>query len=120
MFGKKSFLKEIEEKMKKEKSSLAEMLRGFADKDQKLSHDWDTRFPRFNGSHLEEAADEVEEYENLLPVEHTLETKLKDINLALEKIKKGDYGRCEKCRKFIPQERLKISPESKFCLKCSK
>ena len=55
-----------------------------------------------------------------MSVEHTLELRLKDINNALEKIKNNDYGLCDKCKKEIEIKRLKIVPEAKQCLKCSK
>ena len=117
MFTKQT-LEELKQKLEKEKTILEEELKKFAEKDEKLPGDWDTRYPNFNGGHIEEAADEVEAYGNLLPVEHSLELKLKNIGEALEKIKKGKYGKCEKCEKEIDEERLKISPESKFCQKC--
>jgi len=40
--------------------------------------------------------------------------------LALEKIKKAKYGKCEKCKKKITEERLKIYPEARTCNKCGK
>ena len=67
---------------------------------------------------MEIAADEVEEYSRLLPLEHILEIRLKNINLALGKIKKGKYGVCEKCGKKIPADRLKVYLEARYCLKC--
>jgi RNA polymerase-binding transcription factor DksA len=118
MFRRKLFFKELKEKLEKEKASIEEALLGFAKKDKKLAGDWDVSFPEFNGGHLEEAADEVEEYETLRPIEFSLETRLKDINLALEKIKKGEYGKCERCQKPIPIERLKVYPEARTCQKC--
>ena len=122
----KKTLEELKLKLKQAKQSLEKQLQSFAKKDPNLKHDWDTKFPKFDGGHLEEAADEVEEYSSLLPVEFSLETKLKDINLALKKInpsanlraKKTKYGVCEKCGKVISYKRLNISPEAKFCLKC--
>jgi DnaK suppressor protein len=60
----------------------------------------------------------VEEYSTLLPVEYSMELRLKNIDAALEKIKTKKYGICENCGKQIPIERLKVSPESKFCLDC--
>ena len=120
----KKLLKELKEKLEKEKSQIEEELKKFAKKDEKLKGDWDTRYPKWDGeagsSSLETMADELEEYESLLPVEHVLELKLRDINLALEKIKKEKYGICEKCGKEIEIERLKAIPEAKFCLKCKK
>lgn len=117
MLSKKS-LQEIKEKLEKEKASLEKTFKSFAEKDKKLSGDWDVRFPKIIGGNLEDAADEVEEYEALLPIEFNLETRLRDINMALEKIKKEKYGRCEKCANEITQERLEIYPEARFCVKC--
>jgi len=118
----KKLLKELKEKLEKEKSQIEEELKKFAKKDEKLKGDWDTRYPKWDGeagsSSLETMADELEEYESLLPVEHVLELKLRDIDSALEKIKKEKYGICEKCGKEIEIERLKAIPEAKFCLKC--
>jgi len=119
----KSTLKDLEKKLKKEKKEVEKELEGFAKKDDKLEGDWDTRFPKWEGAEgstadLDLAADEVEEYSNLLPVEHILEIRLRNINSALEKIKKGEYGTCEKCGQEISKERLSIYPEAKFCLKC--
>ena len=114
----KKFIQEIKEKLEKEKASLEETFKSFARKDEKLSGDWDTRFPKFNGGNLEEAADEVEAYETLLPIEFNFEIRLRDIRMALEKIKKGKYGKCDECGKELSQERLEIYPEARFCLKC--
>lgn len=116
-------LKQIKEKLEADKKVIEEELQRFAKKDKNQKDDWDTKFPRFNGEsgsqELEEEADEVEDYITKLPIEHSLENRLKDINLALEKIKKGKYGRCEQCGKKIPKERLEIVPEARICLNCS-
>lgn len=121
---KKEKYKNLKRKLEKERGVLEEALRSFAKQDKKLPQDWDTLFPHFNkevgGSALEQEADEVEEYSTLLPIEYALESRLKDVNLALEKIKKGKYGICEKCQKPISLKRLKIVPEAKLCKKCLK
>lgn len=120
----KGILKELKVKLEKEKENLEKELKSFAAKDPKLKSDWDTKYPQFDGGvgsqRLEEAADEVEEYLNLLPIEANLELRLKSINLALEKIQKGKYGKCEKCGKSIFLERLRANPEAKFCMQCQK
>lgn len=120
----KKILEELKLKLKKEKSLIEKELKKFAKKDKKLKGDWDTQYPVFNGetgsAALEMAADEVEEYETRLPIEYAFEIKLKNINLALKKIKKGKYGICEKCKKQIDTKRLKIFPEARFCMKCKK
>lgn len=125
----KKLLQELKKELEKEKTSLAEQLSTFAKKDPHLKGDWDTKFPDFNGEFggaaLEQAADEVAEYDARLPVEFALELRLRDINLALEKIKKAakgrrSYGKCEKCGKKIKEKRLKIYPEARLCMKCQK
>ena len=53
-----------------------------------------------------------------------LELKLKNaktsIKVALSKIKKGIYGKCEKCKKQIEIGRLLAMPTAQYCLNCSK
>lgn len=119
---KKELLKELEQKLEQDKLNLEKGLEKFAKKDGNLQGDWDTKFPNYGSdsgsSNLEKAADEVEEYATLLPIEYSLELKLKDINSALEKIKKGKYGICDKCGKEINEERLKVNPGAKFCISC--
>jgi RNA polymerase-binding transcription factor DksA len=120
----KKLLLELKQKLEKERAIIEEQLKRFAKKDGKLKGNWNTRFPHWGsetgGAGLEKAADEVEEYEARLPVEYSLELKLKNINLALEKNKKGKYGMCEKCGKKIAERRLKIYPEARFCRECRK
>lgn len=45
-----------------------------------------------------------------------LRRKLRDIDLALEKIKKNRYGYCEKCGLEISLLRLKLIPEVRYCV----
>lgn len=113
----KAFVQIAKEKLLAEKQRIESELREFAQK-KRSSHEWTTRFPNFKGGNLEEEADEVEEYENLLPVESAFETKLNEINLALKLVETDQYGRCEKCREEISRERLEIKPEARFCHKC--
>ena len=115
----KKLLEELKDRLEKQKAAFKKQLETFADQDPNLKGDWDTRFPNFDGN-IEEAADEVEEYTSKLPVEFSLETQLKNINLALEKIKNGKYGKCENCNKDISEERLKIHPAARSCMKCQK
>ena len=115
----KKTIEELEKKLKEEKISIEKELEKFAKKDDSPKGDWETKYPNRENGTMEEEADEVQEYGNMLPVEYSLETKLKDINSALEKIKNGGYGVCENCGKKIGEERLRACPEAKTCLKCS-
>ena len=60
----------------------------------------------------------MEEYENKVSIEHSLELQLKAVNEALERIEKGTYGTCINCNKEISTERLEASPEAIACLDC--
>lgn len=111
-------IKELKQKLEKEKEALEKELRSFAKEDIKPKGDWDTKYPKFDTKDMEAEADEVQEYSNLLPVEHSLELKLRDVDLALEKIKKDKYGKCEKCGKKIDAKRLEACPEARLCMQC--
>ena len=119
----KYLIKELKEKLITDKTALEQELQKFAKKDDKPKGDWDTKFPNWDnnaagGSAMETEADEVEEYERRLSIEHGLELKLKDIDLALEKIGQDKYGICEKCGKEMEEARLKTIPEAHFCQEC--
>jgi DnaK suppressor protein len=43
---------------------------------------------------------------------------LKKIEKALQKMKEGTYGICEKCGKCIQFERLKLRPVAELCIDC--
>jgi len=116
-------VKHFKQKLLEEKKEIKRILSGFAKQDKDFPENWQTQFPQFGNhrSEQDENADEVEEYTNLLPIEHRLELQLLDIETALVKIEKGrGYGICEKCGKRIEKKRLKAIPEAKFCSQCVK
>lgn len=112
-------IQQLKELLENKKTELEQQLKGFSKEDKELAGDFDTVFPNEPTSQSpDEEAREVEVYENLLPVEHTLELALQDINIALAKIEGGNYGICDNCREQIELDRLKIFPEAKTCVKC--
>jgi RNA polymerase-binding transcription factor DksA len=106
-------------KLQAKKEQLESQLNQFATKDPNLKGDWDTKYPRTPEGNLEEAADEVEEYSNKIHIEFSLETQLRNVNGALERIENSSYGVCQKCQNPIAPERLEISPESATCSACA-
>ena len=113
-------LEELKTQLQTKKEQLESQLSGFATKDPNMKGDWDTKYPRVPQGSLEEAADEVEEYSTNLHVEFSLETQLKDVTDALERIEKGaSYGVCEKCGNAIAIERLRVWPEARLCATCA-
>ena len=114
----------FKEELEKTKTDLEASLNTFAKKDPTLKGDWDSKFPEYSREdpnvNLEEEADAVTEYLTRLPVEHSYELRLKAINEALGRIKRGTYGNCSSCEAKIPQKRLEAYPEADLCLKCKK
>lgn len=47
------------------------------------------------------------------------ENKLKNLELAIEKMKDADFGICLKCSDKIPIQRIMLVPQSRFCVKCA-
>lgn len=47
------------------------------------------------------------------------ETKLTNLNRALEKVDDDDFGVCLKCQNPIPVGRILIRPESFLCVNCA-
>jgi RNA polymerase-binding transcription factor DksA len=112
----------LKEKLKMEKEKLTKELESFAIKDKGLEHNWNAQFPNKEKGDKEEEADDATEYENLISLEHSLELKLRDITIALEKIEKDEnnkYGICENCNKNIEEKRLSACPEAKLCISCN-
>lgn len=114
----KKIIDELKQKLEEQRDSLTSELESFAKKDDVPKGDWETKYPNRENGTMEEEADEMQEYDNKLSVEHSLEVKLKNVNLALEKIETNNYGKCEKCGKEIDEKRLKAVPEARTHIEC--
>ncbi|MBT2387946.1 TraR/DksA C4-type zinc finger protein [Streptomyces sp. ISL-1] len=44
---------------------------------------------------------------------------LDDLDRALERLERGEYGRCESCGEPIPAERLGVRPAASTCVRCA-
>lgn len=113
-------IEQLKTALENEKQNLEKQLATFATEDKEIKGNWDAKRTNTEDTDMEEKADEVEEYDNLLSLEHSLENKLQAVNSALEKITAGNYGLCEKCGKEIEMERLSAYPEGKLCIACNK
>lgn len=106
----KEQIKKLKNKLEKTKADLEAQVKEL-DRAPEFGHDTD---------HFEEAADEVEEYSKNLGMEQTFRERLENIDHALQKMKSGNYGACEKCGKAIELKILEIDPESRLCRDCKK
>ncbi len=70
-----------------------------------------------NGDLADQAGDERERELSLLLTDRE-QGKLRAVDEALEKLKKGTYGLCEDCGNPITPQRLKAIPLAKLCFSC--
>lgn len=59
------------------------------------------------------------EQETTLALRQLLETRLRQVERAIARAKKGAGGICEHCHQPIPQERLEIVPHTTQCVQCA-
>ena len=113
---------DIKDKLEKEKKQLENSLGDVATKDPKAKDDYDAKFKNFGDPIFDNSAEaaEVSLYDSNLSVEGNLELKLRDVNDALDRIKKGNFGKCGTCGKNIDNARLEASPTAKLCMDCAK
>lgn len=67
---------------------------------------------------MSEEADEAEDMNDQLAVQASLKETLSEVDMALVKIQKGTYGKCEKCGSDIEKKILDLVPESELCESC--
>lgn len=110
-------VEEFKKALQEEHDRLVAELHSFAKEKRGV---WNVSYPQFEqaetASHasMDEEADEVEEYETRLATDQSLESRLLEVNRALDRIAKGTYGSCKKCKKEIPLERLRANPSAEF------
>lgn len=113
----KETLKQIKEKLLAEKVRLEKELGVFTEQNPHDKADYDAKFPNM-GDGVDENAAEVAAYSDRLSLEHSLENTLVDVNKALARIEKGEYGKCKYCGEEISADRLLARPVSSSCIDC--
>jgi DnaK suppressor protein len=54
----------------------------------------------------------------LLNLSETQRQKIRDIDAALERVAKGQYGICLRCDEPIAPRRMEVRPFSRYCIDC--
>ncbi len=107
-------LKKFEELLLQEKKRILEILQAEMDVNEQSQSAWVEPKDPEDLANLKYSND-------LRGLIYTQEAQtLREIEEALERIKIGKYGICEKCKKEIEEERLEIIPWTRFCSSCSK
>ena len=107
---------EFERRLEEEKTRIEKELSEIAVKTPGSKDKWSATYPfsdddkSGSSSSMENMGDEVEEYNERLSEEDTLEKRIHEINMALERISANTYGTCSVCNKDIPMERLNANP----------
>lgn len=102
--------------LNKEKLILEKELNTLGRKNPDRKGDWETT----EQNNVDEA-EEGEVAENLAELDDNrnnmaqLETRLAEVNSALEKIEHGEYGKCEVCENKIEEDRLDANPAATTC-----
>jgi len=109
-------------KLEKELKLLEEEMAKVGRKNPSNSNDWEAVETDMNAdlADSDEVADEQENFSENTSILSKLEPQYNDIKLALEKIKKGTYGKCEVGGEEIPEKRLEANPGARTCIKHSK
>ena len=66
--------------------------------------------------HPDDIATQTFQREQDRSIEERLDYEISEIDDALKRIERGDYGKCEKCDKTISDDRLEILPATRYCL----
>lgn len=69
-------------------------------------------------NHPADIATETFQMEMNLNLKESEKLRLEEIQDALQRIQKGNYGECSKCGKDIDEDRLEILPAALFCMEC--
>lgn len=54
----------------------------------------------------------------LLNLSETQRQKVRDIDAALDRLEKGEYGICARCEEEISPRRMEVRPFSRYCVEC--
>jgi RNA polymerase-binding protein DksA len=65
-----------------------------------------------------DSAQSTAERNKVLALVEGLRERLHDVQAALDKMDRGDYGRCERCGEPIGNERLDALPWARLCVSC--
>lgn len=107
----------LKEELLKEKALLESELGELGRVIDEKTNDWEAVPEVLDESTADENtnADRFEDFEERSSTLVALETRWKNINIALEKIEQGTYGTCEKCGAEIESDRLGANPAARTC-----
>ena len=73
---------------------------------------------RLNENNPDDDANEESGHERVAALKEQTQKNIERVEKALDRIKKGTYGKCSQCGKMIDTERLAIDPTMDCCVQC--
>lgn len=110
-------LKKFKDLLLVEKEKLESELSSIGRKNPENPSDWEAvpSDAQTDSADLNDFADNIEDFETNSAILKQLETQLKDVNDALDKIEAGNYGICEVSGEEIEIGRLEANPAARTC-----
>ena len=109
---------ELKNKLESELALVEKELQKVGRKNPSRPDDWEPVEEEIDEDHADDTdvADNQESFMEDKAIMDKLEPQYKDIKLALQKIEKGTYGKCEVGGEDIPEERLGANPAARTCI----
>lgn len=114
-----AFVEKMKDVLLADKARLQKELSKYSESSETTPEEKENLFPDYGNSE-EDNALEVADYEANLSIETDLQRSLRDVDGALKRIEKGEYGICKYCKKPIEEKRLQARPTSSACISCKK
>jgi len=108
-------IQEQKERLKNEKEMILEELKKISVKDKESKYTAKEVLENSDVNDLEDQALELADFDNNLTITTELQKQLQEVEIALEKIEKDEYGKCEVCGQDIEEKRLLILPSASTC-----
>src|SRR3989338_6227235 len=110
-----TFLTTIKQKLLEREAKLVEELETLTGQTEEKDGGYQLIPPDY-GSDEDENSEEVATFTTDLAVKEVLESSLRDVRGALDRLEKGGYGICKYCGQEIDERRLLARPASSSCV----
>lgn len=113
----KDKLKEFQARLEAQKDQILEELKGIAVQDPDNPDNWNVKNPEMNDREADpnKLGDNLEEEGVNDAITDSMETQLKEVTDALQRIEDGSYGKCEVNGEDIDLDRLEANPSARTC-----
>jgi YteA family regulatory protein len=113
-------LKVFKDKLERERESAIRTVKQMDDNEFNESQAEYTKELSVYDNHPADIGSETYEMEKNLALKKQNMHRIQQIEQALDRLEKGEYGICALCGQEISHERLEAHPESDICLDCSR